>query len=121
MVDDEAAIRNLLRHLLDREADLEVVAQAADGASGFAAVVAHDADVVVTDLQMPGTDGFELTRRLRADGYRLPVIMVTGSPLPDLEIRAAEAGITTVLDKADGLLGVVAAIREAVLAVAGDQ
>jgi DNA-binding NarL/FixJ family response regulator len=67
IVDDVAAMRELLRLVLDAEPDLEVVAEADDGAAGYTAVVEHAAEAVVADLQMPSTDGLELARRLRSE------------------------------------------------------
>ena len=63
VIDDNAAIRELLRFLLEEEG-YEVI-EAADGAEGLQRYQAAPADLVITDLQMPGMDGLELLQALR--------------------------------------------------------
>lgn len=76
------------------------VVQAEDGTDALAKVGAELPHVVITDVEMPGMDGLELTRRLRAAPAtrNLPVVMVTSS---DERLRgpAAEAGVTVLLGK----------------------
>jgi len=75
VVEDEASIADLVRLYLEREG-FRVVWRS-DGRSGLAAVEAERPRLVVLDLMLPGLDGFEVTRALRAGGGRLPIIMVT--------------------------------------------
>ena len=83
LVDDAADVRVLLQLLLELEG-FEVTA-AADGPAGLAAVRATRPDVVLLDVQLPGMDGTEVLRLLRADPptARLPVVLLTGSPEQD--------------------------------------
>lgn len=57
VVDDHPVVRDGIRSLLGSAGDLEVVAEAEDGAAGVAAYRAHSPDVVLMDLRMPGMDG----------------------------------------------------------------
>jgi DNA-binding NarL/FixJ family response regulator len=68
VVDDEAIVRDGLRVIVDLEDDLEVVAEAGDGVHAVDAAREHRPDVALVDIQMPGMNGIELTRRL----VRLP-------------------------------------------------
>ena len=74
VVDDEATIREVVRRYL--EADGLQVVEAGDGETALAMVADHRPDVVILDVMMPGTDGIEVLRRIRADGDAY-VIMLT--------------------------------------------
>jgi CheY-like chemotaxis protein len=73
----------------------------ADGAAAIGEVSAHPPDVVVTDLALPGIDGFELTRRLRNDPAcrATPIICLSGFISAGHGERALAAGCTRVLQK----------------------
>ena len=83
LVDDAADVRMLLQVLL--ELDGFAVTATADGPAGLAAVRAERPDVVLLDVQLPGMDGTEVLRQLRADPPTadLPVVLLTGSPEQD--------------------------------------
>ena len=65
IADDHAVVRQGLRTFLDLQDDIEVVGEAADGASALEAAVELSPDVVLVDLVMPGVDGIEAIRGLR--------------------------------------------------------
>ena len=76
IVDDEAVARRRLRRLLGAEADVEIVGEAADGASALSMIEASRPDLVLLDVQMPELDGFEVVRRLQG-GAAPSVVFVT--------------------------------------------
>ncbi|MEV0850401.1 response regulator transcription factor [Streptomyces sp. NPDC049954] len=93
LADDEHLIRGALAALLALEDDLLVVAEAASGPEALAMALAHEPDVAVLDLQMPGSDGVSVATALRA---RLPAcrtMIVTSHGLPGHLKRALEAGV----------------------------
>ena len=67
LVDDQPLLRSGFRALLDLEDDIEVVAEAADGAEGLAMARRHLPDIALIDVSMPVLDGIETTRRIAAD------------------------------------------------------
>ena len=101
LADDQALIRAGFQVLIDSAPDLEVVAQAADGAAAVAAVAATGADVVLMDIRMPGVDGLEATRRITADealaGVR--VLVLTTFELDEYVFQALQAGASGFLGK----------------------
>ena len=77
LVDDQKLMREGLRVLLELEADLDVVAEAGDGQAALEAYAAHQPDVVLMDIRMPGMDGVEATWRLRERWPQARVIILT--------------------------------------------
>ena len=92
LADDQALVRNGLAALLDGFGQLQVRVQAADGGALLAAIGTTPVDVILSDIRMPGMDGFALLDALRAAGDPTPVILLTTFDEPDLALRAAEAG-----------------------------
>jgi DNA-binding NarL/FixJ family response regulator len=77
LADDQAMVRAGLALVLGAEPDITVVAEAADGAAAVVAALRHAPDVVLMDVRMPGVDGPEGTRRLRATDGAPPVLALT--------------------------------------------
>jgi DNA-binding NarL/FixJ family response regulator len=66
LVEDHVLLREGTRELLDREDDLEVVAEAGDGDEAVRLAEMHRPDVIVMDIALPGSNGLEATRRIKA-------------------------------------------------------
>jgi DNA-binding NarL/FixJ family response regulator len=95
LVDDQHLVRSGLRLLLAGEADIDVVAEAGDGAAAIAHAKRSRPDVVLMDIQMPIMDGIEATRRLRAEASPGPapaVIILTTFDSDDHIVHALRAG-----------------------------
>src|SRR3954466_10296735 len=77
IIDDEKDLIEMVRYNLDK--DGYDVISATDGQSGLGIAQAHKLDLIILDLMMPGIDGLEVCRRLRADPRtgRIPLIMLT--------------------------------------------
>lgn len=111
VVDDDASMRQALSDLLQVEG---LPARTYAGADAFLEDCAPGRfSLLVTDLKMPYMDGFELLRRLRAEGNMLPAIVITSACDAPTKMRAAEAGALACLPKpvADAaLLNLIAAV-----------
>jgi DNA-binding NarL/FixJ family response regulator len=77
LVDDHPVVRRGLRALLESLDDVAVVGEAADGAAAVREAQLTHPDVVLMDVQMPGMDGIEATRRIRAACPDVPVLILT--------------------------------------------
>lgn len=92
LVDDHAVVRRGLAELLDSAADLEVVGTASDGAQAQEVARALRPDVVLMDLQMPGTDGVEATRAIVAADLGAQVLVLTSFSDAERILAALDAG-----------------------------
>ena len=114
LADDEALVRAGLRMILESEPELEVVAEAADGAEAVAQCRAHRPDVALLDVRMPGIDGLHAARRILAEpGLDTAVVMLTTFDSDDALLAAIEAGAAGFLLKSMPRDRLVSAVRAA--------
>src|SRR5687768_17748845 len=97
VIDDEAAIRDSLRMILEYEDYL--FSGAASGQEGIAAVQRERPDLVLLDIKMPGMDGMEVLRKLHALDETLPVVMISGHGTTSTAVDAIKSGAIDFLDK----------------------
>ncbi|GAA1778832.1 response regulator transcription factor [Actinomadura chokoriensis] len=101
LVDDQSLLRGGFRALLDAEDDIEVVAEAANGAEALPLIREHLPDIALIDVQMPVMDGIETTRRIAADpalaGVR--VVILTNYGFHEYVFNALRAGAAGFLVK----------------------
>ena len=101
IADEHALVRGALAALLDAEDDMDVVGEAADGEEAFALAERERPDVVLLDLDLPGMDGLETTRRILSEpsleGVR--VIVLSVSDADDHLFGALRAGASAFLVK----------------------
>lgn len=77
LADDQQLVRSGFRLILSMEDDISVVGEASDGADAIAKARELRPDVVLMDVQMPGTDGIEATRTVVAEGHAKVIILTT--------------------------------------------
>jgi CheY-like chemotaxis protein len=110
LVDDAAAIRNALRGLLE-DAGIEVVGEARDGDQGVALAGSLRPDVVLMDLRMPASDGFQATARIVRDHPEVRVVVLSAYESEESAEAVLAAGAFAFLPKHYG----ADRIREVVL------
>ncbi|MEE9616686.1 MAG: response regulator transcription factor, partial [Anaerolineae bacterium] len=77
LADDHAVVRQGIRQFLEEAGDIEVVAEAGDGAEALRLVEAHQPDVAVLDIRMPEMTGVEAARRIKERFPRVRVLVLT--------------------------------------------
>ena len=99
LAEDQSMVREALAALLGLEPDIEVVAQVARGDEVLAAAHAHDVDVALLDIEMPGMTGIEAAAELRAALPDVKVVVLTTFGRPGYLRRAMESGADAFLVK----------------------
>lgn len=113
LADDHALVREGTAELLERAGGMHVVGQAADGQEAVRLVEALRPDVLLLDVAMPGLDGFEVTRRVRARSPATAVVALTAHDEEPYVLAMLEAGARGYLSKASRGHQVVQAVRAA--------
>ncbi|MEU5010808.1 response regulator transcription factor [Streptomyces sp. NPDC021749] len=99
LAEDQSMVREALAALLSLEADLEVAAQAARGDEVVATARAHDVDVALLDIEMPGLSGLDAAAALRRELPGVKIVILTTFGRPGYLRRAMEAGADAFLVK----------------------
>jgi two-component system cell cycle response regulator DivK len=112
VIEDQEDNRRILRDLLT-SADYEII-EAITGEEGVALAEASRPDLILMDIQLPGIDGYEATRRVRAHPAlrQVPIIAVTSYALSGDDVKAKEAGCTDYVPKPFSPRALLAKIRE---------
>ena len=112
VIEDHEDNRRIMRDLL-MSAGYEVI-EAVTGEEGVTAAETHRPDLILMDVQLPGLDGYEATRRIKAnpDLGKIPVIIVTSYALSGDDVKAFEAGCDAYVSKPFSPRELLAKIRE---------
>jgi two-component system, cell cycle response regulator DivK len=112
VVEDHEDNRRILRDLLT-SVGYEVI-EAITGEQGVKLAEAHVPDLILMDIQLPGLDGYEATRRIKANPRLrpIPIIVVTSYALSGDDVKAFEAGCNAYVSKPFSPRVLLAKIRE---------
>ncbi|TBO31140.1 response regulator transcription factor [Aquabacterium lacunae] len=118
LVDDHRIVRQGLRQVLADVPDIEVVGDAGDGAQALSQVrslvcTPEGLQVVMLDIAMPGRDGLEVLKLIKAEFPRLAVLMLSTYPDRQFAVRCLRAGAAGYLHKSADPDDMVAALRKA--------
>src|SRR5919206_1373058 len=113
LVDDHAMVRQGVRAFLETQGDIAVVAEAGSGDEAVGLATEHAPDVALVDLIMPGMDGVETTRRLRARSPRTNVIVLTSYHDDEHVFPAIRAGALSYILKEVGPQELADTVRKA--------
>ena len=118
IVDDEYAVARGIQYALEQEGYQVSVAGSGEEALAMAGELAPD--LVVLDVRMPGIDGFETLRRLRADGSKAPVLMLTARDEEMDKVIGLEMGADDYMTKPYGLRELLSRIKALLRRAYGD-
>lgn len=109
IVDDERAIVDILKYNLEKN-DMRAIC-AYDGAEGLRLARESDPDVILLDVMLPELDGFEVCRRLRAEGNNVPIIMITAREQETDKVFGLELGADDYITKPFSMRELVARVK----------
>jgi DNA-binding NarL/FixJ family response regulator len=112
LADDHKIVRDGLKRILAATADLEVVAEAADGDALLQLVRKEDYDVAVVDMSMPGLSGIALIKRLKDEKPKLRILVLSMHGETQYAARVLKAGASGYLNKDSAADALVGALRK---------
>jgi DNA-binding NarL/FixJ family response regulator len=110
LADDHKIVRDGLKRILS--GNIEVAAEAASGDEALALVKAHDYDVAVLDMSMPGLSGLDLIKRLKIEKPKLRILVLSMHGERQYAARALKAGASGYLNKDSAAEQLVCAVRK---------
>ena len=112
IADDHAVVREGLKRIITETSDMVVADEAADGHEVINKALKNDYDVVVLDITMPGINGLDVLKQIRAKKPKLPILVLSVHPEEQYAVRVLKAGASGYLTKERAPDELVAAIRK---------
>ena len=113
LVDDHPVLRKGLARLIDAKEEFAVCGEASDAADAMTLIRKLIPDLVVVDIGLPGTSGIELTKTIRAEFPKLPVLILSMHEEVLYATRALRAGAMGYIVKQDAIDNIATALHEA--------
>ena len=112
IADDHNIVRDGLKRILSAHAEVDVTGEASDGDQALALVRAHEYDLVMVDMSMPGLSGIDLIKRLKLEKPKLRILVLSMHGERQYAARALKAGASGYLNKDSAAELLVGAIRK---------
>lgn len=112
LVEDHPMFREQLAHLINRQPDMVVCAEAANATDGFTVIKREQPALAIIDITLKGSSGLELLKDLRAQGTKVPVLMLSMHAESLYAERALRAGANGYITKEEASAKVMTAIRQ---------
>ena len=111
IIEDEVAIRNVLKNILNDENKKYIIKEAANGLEGLNMLMKDNYDLVICDIKMPKMDGVELLSKASQNGFNMPFIMISGHGDIDLAVECIKKGAYDYISKPPDLNRLLTTIR----------
>jgi DNA-binding NarL/FixJ family response regulator len=112
IVDDHPLFRKGLQELIHSDGDFVVCAEASDAAEAMGVIRKENPDLAIVDLSLPGANGIELIKNVRAEFPKLPILVLSMHDESLYALRALRAGAEGYVMKHEAMANVIQAIRE---------
>jgi len=112
IADDHKIVRDGLKRILSAHGEVDVTGEAADGDQALALVRAHEYDLAMVDMSMPGLSGIDLIKRLKIEKPKLRILVLSMHGERQYAARALKAGASGYLNKDSAAELLVGAIRK---------
>ncbi|WP_457618613.1 sigma-54-dependent transcriptional regulator [Lutibacter sp.] len=113
IVEDEAAIRRVLKKIISEENDTYQVEEAEDGLIGLEMITKSDYDLVLCDIKMPKMDGMEVLEKAKKIKSEIPIVMISGHGDLDIAVSAMRLGAFDYISKPPDLNRLLNTVRNA--------
>jgi len=113
IADDHAIVREGLKQIISETSDMTVADEAIDGHEVLNKALRNDYDVVVLDITMPGINGLDVLKQIKAQKPKLPILVLSVHPEEQYAVRVLRAGASGYLTKESAPDELIAAIRKA--------
>lgn len=113
IIEDEAAIRRVLKKIITEESDKYLVEEAEDGLSGIEMIKNNDYDLVLCDIKMPKMDGVEVLEKTQKIKPEIPMLMISGHGDLDTAVQTMRMGAFDYISKPPDLNRLLNAVRNA--------
>jgi two-component system invasion response regulator UvrY len=112
IADDHTIVREGLKQIITESAEMTVAGEASDGQELVEKVKKGDFDAVLLDISMPGRNGIDILKQIKAENPRLPVLMLSMYPEDQYALRAMKAGASGYLTKETAPEELIKAIKK---------
>ncbi|MDT0552462.1 sigma-54-dependent transcriptional regulator [Urechidicola vernalis] len=113
IIEDESAIRRVLKKIISEESDTYLVDEAEDGLEGIEKVQKEDFDLILCDIKMPKMDGMEVLEKIKKVKPEIPIVMISGHGDLELAVNTMRLGAFDYISKPPDLNRLLNTVRNA--------
>ena len=112
IADDSDMMRNRIRNLLRQNPNVEIAGEAKNGIEALQLVLEHQPDLLILDFKMPGLNGLEVMKKIKSEGNKAKICILTNYPYPQYREKCFDEGADYFFNKADDFEKINLAIED---------